>query len=165
MEVFRMSDYELSLAFDKAIAEMADLQYSADELIPNLEMLISAFVQGYSEWHKHIGPTVASAVRMRSKTLYGAELTYTDSFVMVFIKKQQDYGPYNIAKFGEVGIIVRLSDKLERMKHLMKTGMQPNNESLVDTIIDIANYCVILQLVLNDIWPVKCNHYKLEIEE
>ncbi len=165
MEEFRMSDYDLSIAFDHAMSEMADLRYSADELIPNLESLISAFAEGYSDWHKHIGPTVASAVRMRSKIVYGAELTYTDSFVMVFIKKQQDYGPYNIAKFGEAGIIVRLSDKLERIKHLMKTGMQPNNEPFVDTIIDIANYCVILHLVLNNKWQMKCNHYKLKIEE
>lgn len=165
MEELLVSDHELTVAFDDEITKMAEANYAADELIPSLEGLISAFVRDNGKLYEYIRATVASAVRMRSKILYGNENVYTDEFTMVFIKKQQDYGPYNIAKFGEAGIIVRLSDKLERMKHLLKKGIKPNNESLTDTVIDIANYCVILKLVLDDRWQVKCNHYKLKIEE
>lgn len=73
------------------------------------------------------------------------------------IKKQLDYGPGNInnAPGGAVnGIIVRMSDKLERIKHLTYHAEgEPNNESLDDSFLDIANYAVIAIMVRNGTWP------------
>ena len=37
---------------------------------------------------------------------------------LVFAKKQHDYGPGNISSFGEVGVLVRVSDKIARLKNL-----------------------------------------------
>jgi hypothetical protein len=37
----------------------------------------------------------------------------------LMVKKRQDYGPGNINAFGELGVVVRLSDKMERLKHLL----------------------------------------------
>ncbi|MCY0865420.1 MAG: helix-turn-helix transcriptional regulator [Sulfobacillus sp.] len=37
----------------------------------------------------------------------------------LMVRKQQDYGPGNINAFGELGLVVRLSDKIERLKHLL----------------------------------------------
>ena len=56
------------------------------------------------------------------------------------IGKQRDYGPGNITAFGEVGVLVRLNDKIERLKHLIGNGLVPTNESLEDTWLDIVNY-------------------------
>lgn len=40
--------------------------------------------------------------------------------IQLFDKKQLDYGRENIAKFGEQGVLVRTSDKLERLINLNK---------------------------------------------
>lgn len=66
--------------------------------------------------------------------------------------KHRDYGPGNISGFGEYGIMVRLSDKLERLKKLLTSGSQPNNESLEDTYKDISNYAVIALMVRRNLW-------------
>ena len=63
----------------------------------------------------------------------------------LLVKKQRDYGPGNILAFGELGILVRLNDKIERLKHLQATGKlnEPANESVTDTWMDIASYAII----------------------
>lgn len=56
----------------------------------------------------------------------------------LFAQKQHDYGRGNIAKFGEFGVLVRASDKLERLANLQ--GKEAKNESVEDTWKDIGNY-------------------------
>lgn len=57
--------------------------------------------------------------------------------------KQQDYGSANISAFGERGIVVRMNDKVERLKMLVWNGNAPQHEKVSDTWVDIANYGVI----------------------
>ncbi len=57
--------------------------------------------------------------------------------------KNRDYGPGNISAFGERGVIVRLNDKVERLKTLVWGGKYPEHEKVTDTWIDIANYGII----------------------
>jgi hypothetical protein len=71
----------------------------------------------------------------------------------LFDGKQHDYGPGNIAKFGEIGVYVRLSDKIERLVTLVKSGKTPQNESLDDTLKDIANYAIIAMMIRKGMWP------------
>ncbi len=68
-------------------------------------------------------------------------------------RKQQDYGPDNISEFGLMGVIIRMNDKMERLKHLVRNGLQPNNESVEDTMRDISNYGVIGLMLLAGKWP------------
>jgi hypothetical protein len=63
--------------------------------------------------------------------------------------KQHDYGHGNITAFGMKGVLVRLSDKVERLINLKSKKSKAQNESLVDTLRDIVGYCVIA-LMLND---------------
>lgn len=62
-------------------------------------------------------------------------------------RKQHDYGTQNITAFGDLGIAVRLSDKIARLKNLRQRSAL--NESLVDTLIDIVGYYVV-STMLND---------------
>jgi hypothetical protein len=75
--------------------------------------------------------------------------------VQVLDKKQQDYGPGNISAFGEVGVLVRCNDKIERLKNLWNTGRLRNgtaNESAEDSWLDLANYGIIATLVRRNLW-------------
>jgi len=89
-----------------------------------------------------------------------AELTYvyTDGLAELLIKKQKDYGPKNIslAPGGPLnGLRVRMFDKLSRINNLIETGATPENESLRDSFMDIANYAIISMMVLDNNWDKK----------
>ena len=62
-------------------------------------------------------------------------------------RKQHDYGHGNINAFGEFGVLVRLSDKIERYSNLRTLQKQGRNESIKDTLDDIVGYCVIIQML------------------
>jgi len=86
-----------------------------------------------------------------------AELTYvyTDGLAELLIKKQKDYGPKNISDSpgGPLnGLRVRMFDKLARINNLVETGVSPQNESLRDSFMDIANYAIIAMMVLDKQW-------------
>jgi hypothetical protein len=79
-----------------------------------------------------------------------------DTLFNILVSKQNDYGPDNIrlAPGGPLnGLRVRLYDKIARLSNLIDTGATPENESLRDTMIDIANYGVIGVMILDDTFP------------
>jgi hypothetical protein len=57
----------------------------------------------------------------------------------LFIKKNADYGN-SYKKYGLIGVLVRLQDKINRCLNITKNGIQVNDESLRDTLIDLHNY-------------------------
>ena len=71
-----------------------------------------------------------------------------------FKKKQASYGKGNIAKFGEKGVLIRINDKFERLVNLIWKD-KPNplqDETIEDTYMDLADYCLIALLVRSGIW-------------
>lgn len=74
----------------------------------------------------------------------------------LLVQKQIDYGPYNIATApgGPLnGLLVRMHDKMERLKHLIYiTNDTPKNESIEDSFIDLLNYSAIALMVLRGKW-------------
>ena len=72
--------------------------------------------------------------------------------IQLFDKKQHDYGPGNIAKFGEFGVLVRTNDKLERLINLNRRGDDPANESVMDTWQDLSVYGAIARVVKQNQW-------------
>lgn len=76
----------------------------------------------------------------------------------VLVKKQNDYGPTNISRSpgGPLnGLRVRIHDKVSRINHLIDSGVAPENESLRDSFLDLANYSIIAMMVLDEKWPEK----------
>jgi len=63
-------------------------------------------------------------------------------------RKQHDYGHENINKFGTYGVIVRLSDKVERYANLK--NKHAKNESVFDTLLDIVGYCVVALMLIDE---------------
>jgi len=58
-------------------------------------------------------------------------------------RKQNDYGHENIARFGRLGLLVRVHDKIARLHNLLAKGGVPQNESIEDTYVDIVGYSAI----------------------
>lgn len=75
------------------------------------------------------------------------------AYAVLFYGKQLDYGTGNISKFGEEGIVIRLYDKIERLRTLWREGREPSNESIADTLYDIMGYAVIGLLLNDGVWP------------
>lgn len=71
----------------------------------------------------------------------------------IFVQKQFDYGAGNINRFGDQGILVRSSDKLERLINLYKNNATPANESINNTWLDISIYAIIALLFREGNWP------------
>jgi len=74
----------------------------------------------------------------------------------ILIKKHQDYGPDNInnAPGGAInGLLVRMHDKMERLKTLILGKKAPKYESIEDTLVDMINYSIIALMVQRGKWP------------
>lgn len=82
-----------------------------------------------------------------AKTLDGAFEQICQELLQLFLKKHKDYGKGNILANGEIGIAMRVSEKVERLKHLLLTQNDPANESIDDTWTDIAVYAIIARLL------------------
>ena len=68
----------------------------------------------------------------------------------IVIAKQHDYGHDNIMAFREQGLVVRLWDKVARLKNLLWIKKEtPKNEPIVDTFTDIAGYAIIGLMLAN----------------
>ena len=72
----------------------------------------------------------------------------------LYVKKNNDYGDSFHKSFEEEGIAmarIRLSDKLNRFKNLTKNKNQAvEDESIIDTLIDLANYSIMTILEIEN---------------
>lgn len=81
------------------------------------------------------------------QTLDQAFAQVNDQVLQMFLNKHRDYGKGNILSIEELGIALRIMEKVQRLKNLlMKPGEKPVNESIEETWIDIATYAVIAVL-------------------
>ena len=64
----------------------------------------------------------------------------------LLVAKRESYGPFNLAKFGDDGVLIRTSDKLERLIHMYQNDMEMTvvKESALDAWRDIAGYAILV---------------------
>ena len=68
----------------------------------------------------------------------------------LFIKKNADYGDA-FAKYGAVGVLMRIEDKLQRFMSITKNGVNLiNDEGIRDTLIDLHNYSAMALMLLDE---------------
>lgn len=84
------------------------------------------------------------------KTLDQAYQLVLDDLMQMFLKKHKDYGKGNILSVKEMGIAFRMTEKIERLKHLLMSGDTPTNESIEETWVDLAVYAIIAVLLRRD---------------
>src|SRR3990167_5648103 len=61
----------------------------------------------------------------------------------LLIKKNKMYGDGNIDEIGEEGVIIRIKEKVERLKHLLSIKEDPPEETIEDNWKDIIGYGII----------------------
>jgi len=84
---------------------------------------------------------------------------FIESLYDLLVRKQKDYGHDNINRFGRLGLLVRVHDKVARLENLMRRGLDPENESLLDNYMDVINYCAIGMMVEMDWFLLELNRH------
>ena len=89
----------------------------------------------------------------------------TNKMYHLHVKKNMDYSPANILGTGEIGVIVRMWDKMCRLMNLLgfeievkfkgfRETKEPKNESIEDSFLDSAVYAIIGLLYKRGKWGV-----------
>ena len=84
----------------------------------------------------------------------------TSDMAKTYERKNNDYSDsfgQSIREFGFVAGVVRISDKFNRLKSLLLSGKEQkvNDESVQDTLLDMANYCIMLKMEMENGSPYK----------
>ena len=68
----------------------------------------------------------------------------------LFIKKNADYGDA-FAKYGIIGVLMRIEDKIQRAMSITKNGVNlVNDEGIRDTLLDLHNYAAMALMLLDE---------------
>ena len=68
----------------------------------------------------------------------------------LFIRKNADYGDA-FAKYGVIGVLMRMEDKLQRSMSITKNGINlVKSEGFRDTLIDLHNYSAMALMLLDE---------------
>lgn len=69
----------------------------------------------------------------------------------LFIKKNADYGDA-FAKYGVIGVIIRMQDKLHRAISITNTEINlVKDEGICDTLIDLHNYAAMALMLIKEL--------------
>ena len=85
--------------------------------------------------------------------------------INILIGRHADYGPDNVNNgFPSplVALVTRMTDKMERIKHLLVKGGDTYGERMRDSWIDLANYALIGVMVQDGTWPGISAHNQLK---
>ena len=68
----------------------------------------------------------------------------------LFTKKNTDYGDA-FAKFGLIGVLMRIEDKIQRSLSITNNGVNlVDDESIRDTLLDLHNYAAMGLMLLDE---------------
>ena len=70
--------------------------------------------------------------------------------LVLFAKKNADYGDA-FAKYGVIGVLMRIEDKIQRSLSITKNGVNlVKDESIRDTLLDLHNYAAMGLMLLDE---------------
>nr|DAI06078.1 MAG TPA: Nucleotide modification associated domain 1 [Crassvirales sp.] len=76
----------------------------------------------------------------------------TTDMAKTYAAKNHDYGnsfEQSCNKFGIIASVVRLGDKMNRIESLVTKKAEVKDESIKDTLLDLANYAIMTVMWLN----------------
>lgn len=77
----------------------------------------------------------------------------TNNMVKTYAAKNHDYGnsfDNSLNKFGLIASIVRMNDKMNRLETLASKRAEVKDESVEDTLLDLANYAIMTVMWLRN---------------
>lgn len=83
----------------------------------------------------------------------------------MLVRKHLDYGTHNLTRFGMTGILIRISDKLARLEHLLENEALVRDESIDDTLDDLIGYALQAKLLRNGFLSLPCVNVKDDIKK
>lgn len=84
----------------------------------------------------------------------------TAEMVETYIRKNHDYGnsfDKSLDKFGLIASVVRIGDKMNRIESLVQKEAMVQNESIRDTLLDMANYAIMTVVWMDNISKAQDN--------
>lgn len=127
-------------------------------LIDRLDAAITAYKDsGRTEIGLSLLRGVKEGIRMlgsRPKLAESVErfTEITNNMAKTYAAKNHDYGnsfDKSLDKFGVVASIVRMGDKMNRIESLTNKEAKVNDESVKDTLLDLANYAIMTVMWLD----------------
>ena len=91
-----------------------------------------------------------------------------DHLIDVYKAKNNDYGNSahrTFVEFGEVALVIRISDKLSRLQSLLSGEQQVKDESILDTIGDAITYLCMLCADIDCDMPELPEKERLEMDD
>lgn len=76
----------------------------------------------------------------------------TDELAKLYEEKNRRYGnsfSKQVDEYGMLVAVIRLSDKMERLKSLVKNPKDCGDETMRDTLVDLANYAIMSVMELD----------------
>ena len=68
----------------------------------------------------------------------------------LFMKKNIDYGDA-FAKYGVIGVLMRMEDKLQRCMSITNNGVNlVSDEGIRDTLLDLHNYSAMALMLMDE---------------
>lgn len=86
-----------------------------------------------------------------NNTIHQKMREIADDLHALYIRKNHDYGDSFSLSYKEYGLImsfIRVEDKLHRLEKLSQADAQVKDESIEDTLLDIANYAIMTEMEL-----------------
>lgn len=81
--------------------------------------------------------------------------------IETYVRKNHDYGnsfDKSLDKFGLVASVVRIGDKMNRIESLVQKKAMVQDESIRDTLLDMANYAIMTVMWVDN--QKKCDIYQ-----
>ena len=77
-----------------------------------------------------------------------------DELHAIYVEKNQKYGDsfgISVKKYGMISALTRISDKFNRLESLiLNNDNGTDDETLTDTLLDLANYCIMTVMELDE---------------
>lgn len=147
-------DATFDLSATRAVADCPDIESCFEAIIREFDYLVE---EVFNENGYELDGPLENISDIAAYALHGyaqvSGITKAMAVNYIFdtvVSKQRMYGPMNIAKFGLRGIIIRLNDKIERLKNLQQHQGPVIFEPIQDTWLDIVGYSVIAIMWIND---------------
>ena len=128
------------------LVRLSDMYY-ADEPDDSPDDAPLAVVEGPDDSNRSIYTPVTD--EQDPKVLRHKQIT--EELTAIYEAKNHDYGDSfqeTYRKLGLISAVTRISDKVNRLQSLSKKEQRVADESIRDTLVDCANYCIMTIIAL-----------------